>query len=51
MLVHADWAVLATVAHNMNRWVAVLGLEHNGTAVAKTIRRKYIAVPGRLTHR
>jgi hypothetical protein len=48
---NAAWAVLATVAHNMIRWLASLGLEHIGTVVAKTIRRKYIAVPGRLTHR
>jgi DDE family transposase len=48
---NAAWAVLATVAHNMIRWVAALGLEHTGTVVAKTIRRKYIALPGRLTHR
>lgn len=48
---NAAWAVLATMAHNMIRWVAALGLEHVGTVVAKTIRRKYIAVPGRLTHR
>ena len=48
---NAAWAVLATLAHNMIRWVASLGLEHTGTVVAKTIRRKYIAVPGRLTHR
>jgi hypothetical protein len=48
---NAAWAVLATMAHNMIRWVAALGFEHVGTVVAKTIRRKYIAVPGRLTHR
>jgi hypothetical protein len=48
---NAAWAVLATVAHNMIRWVASLGLEYVGPVVAKTIRRKYIAVPGRLTHR
>jgi hypothetical protein len=48
---NAAWAVLATLAHNMIRWVAALGLEHKGTVVAKTIRRKYIAIPGRLTHR
>jgi hypothetical protein len=48
---NAAWAVLATLAHNMIRWVASLGLEHKGPVVAKTIRRKYIAMPGRLTRR
>ena len=48
---NAAWAVLATLAHNMIRWLARLGLEHDGPVVAKTIRRKFIAVPGRLTRR
>ncbi len=48
---NAAWAVLATIAHNMIRWVASLGLAHVGPVVAKTIRRKFITVPGRLTHR
>jgi hypothetical protein len=48
---NAAWVVLATIAHNMIRWLASLGLEHSGPVVAKTIRRKYITVPGRLTRR
>ena len=48
---NAAWAVLATIAHNMLRWLSSLGLEHRGPVVAKTIRRKFITVPGRLTHR
>ena len=48
---NAAWAVLATVAHNMVRWLASLGLDYEGPVVAKTIRRKFITVPGRLTHR
>jgi hypothetical protein len=48
---NAAWSVLATLAHNIIRWVASLGLEHTGTVVAKTIRRIYITMPGRLTHR
>jgi len=46
---NAAWAVLASIAHNLVRWVGALGLEINGPLVAKTIRRKFIAVPGRLT--
>jgi len=48
---NAAWAVLATIAHNMMRWLASLGLGHGGPVVAKTIRRRFITVPGRLTRR
>jgi hypothetical protein len=47
---NAAWAVLASIAHNLVRWVAALGLGVTGPLVAKTIRRKFITVPGRLTH-
>jgi len=43
------WAVLASIAHNLMRWVGALGLEMTGPLVAKTIRRKFITLPGRLT--
>ena len=46
---NAAWAVLASIAHNLVRWVAALGLGVSGPLVAKTVRRKFIAVPGRLT--
>ena len=46
---NAAWAVLASIAHNLVRWVGALGLELTGPLVAKTIRRKFIALPGRLT--
>src|ERR1035438_7484545 len=35
----------------MVRWLASLGLDHDGPVVAKTVRRKFINVPGRLTRR
>ena len=46
---NAAWAVLASIAHNLVRWVGSLGLELTGPLVAKTIRRKFLALPGRLT--
>ena len=46
---NAAWAVLASIAHNLVRWVGALGLGFTGPLVAKTIRRKFIALPGRLT--
>ncbi len=45
------WAVLATLAHNLVRWVGKLGLGITGACVAKTIRRRFFAVPGRITRR
>ncbi len=47
---NAAWAVLASIAHNLVRWIGALGLELNGPLVAKTIRRKFIVLPGRLTN-
>ena len=46
---NAAWAVLASIAHNLLRWVVALGLGTKGPLVAKTIRRKFITLPGRLT--
>ena len=46
---NAAWAVLASIAHNLVRWVGALGLELKGPLVAKTIRRKFLALPGRIT--
>jgi hypothetical protein len=45
------WAVLATIAHNLIRWVGKLGLEISGPLVTKTIRRRFLTLPGRITHR
>jgi hypothetical protein len=47
---NAAWALVATLAHNLLRWVAALGLDAHGLVVAKTIRRRFITLPGRLTH-
>ncbi len=46
---NAAWAVLASIAHNLVRWVGALGLAVSGPLVAKTVRRKFIALPGRIT--
>lgn len=45
------WAVLATLAHNLVRWVTKLGLGIDGPVAMKTVRRRYFAVPGRITRR
>jgi hypothetical protein len=46
---NAAWLVLAALAHNVVRWIAALGLGIDGLVVAKTIRRRFITMPGRLT--
>lgn len=46
---NSAWAVIVTLAHNLLRWIAALGLRHDGPIVAKTIRRRYLTLPGRLT--
>lgn len=46
---NAAWLVLATLAHNLLRWTAHLGALTTGPVVAKTIRRRFLTLPGRLT--
>ena len=47
---NAAWLGAATLAHNLLRWTARLGLgSHGEQLVAKTLRRTLLALPGRLT--
>ncbi|MCU4187532.1 IS1380 family transposase [Acidiferrimicrobium sp. IK] len=46
---NSAWAAIAVLAHNLLRWTATIGGIHTGPVVAKTIRRRYIALPGRIT--
>ncbi len=46
---NAAWLVLTALAHNLLRWVAAIGLRISGLVVAKTIRRRYLTLPGRMT--
>lgn len=46
---NAAWLVACTLAHNLMRWVAILGLESTTLTVAKTIRRRLLSIPGRIT--
>ena len=43
------WAVLSSIAHNLVRWLAALGMKTAGPVVAKTVRRRLLWLPGRLT--
>ena len=46
---NAAWLVIAALAHNLLRWVAAIGLGVSGSVVAKTIRHRFLTLPGRLT--
>ena len=46
---NAAWLVIACLAHNLIRLVAALGLGAAGPVVAKSIRRRFVCLPGRIT--
>jgi len=43
------WTVIAALAHNLLRWTGVLGLGAKTVRSARTLRRRLLAMPGRLT--
>jgi hypothetical protein len=48
---HANgaWTVLAAIAHNLLRWTQLLGLPDEPVRAARTLRRRLLQIPGRLT--
>ena len=46
---NAAWTVIASLAHNLLRWSELLGLPDERPRRARTIRRRLLALPGRLT--
>ncbi len=46
---NAAWTVIACLAHNLLRWTSVLGLPGQTIRAARTVRRRLLALPGRLT--
>jgi len=48
---HANgaWTVLAALAHNLLRWTQLLGLPDTTIRAARTLRRRLLQIPGRLT--
>ena len=48
---HANsaWTVLAALAHNVLRWTQLLGLPETTVRAARTLRRRLLGIPGRLT--
>ena len=46
---NAAWTVIAAIAHNLPRWTSLLGLHETTVRAARTVRRRMLALPGRLT--
>src|SRR3954465_13236896 len=46
---NAAWTVLAALAHNVLRWTQLLGLPDTTVRAARTLRRRLLSIPGRLT--
>jgi hypothetical protein len=46
---NAAWTVIAALAHNLLRWTELLGLPNTTRRAARTLRRRLLALPGRLT--
>jgi hypothetical protein len=47
---NAAWLVLNVMAHNLARWVARIGLGPEAAFTTRTLRRRLLCLPGRLTH-
>ncbi len=41
--------MIACLAHNLLRWTTVIGLPASTVRAARTVRRRVLALPGRLT--
>jgi hypothetical protein len=46
---NAAWTVIAALAHNLLRWTTLIGLPTSAVRTARTLRRRLLALPGRLT--
>jgi Transposase DDE domain group 1 len=46
---NSAWTVLACLAHNLQRWTQLIGLPDTTVRAARTLRRRLLQIPGRLT--
>jgi hypothetical protein len=46
---NAAWTVIACLAHNLLRWTSAIGLPGTTIRAARTVRRRLLALAGRLT--
>lgn len=48
-LANAAWTVIAALAHNLLRWITLIGLPDTVIPRARTFRRRLLTIPGRIT--
>jgi hypothetical protein len=48
-IANAAWTVIAALAHNLLRWTTLIGLPDTVIPTARTIRRRLLTIPGRVT--
>jgi hypothetical protein len=48
-MANAAWTVIAALAHNVLRWTQLLALPGQTMRTARTMRRRLLTIPGRLT--
>ena len=46
---NAAWTVIGCIAHNLLRWTTIIGLPDHTVRTSRTIRRRLLSLPGRLT--
>jgi DDE family transposase len=46
---NSAWTVIAAIAHNLTRWTTLIGLPGQTIRAARTLRRRLLQIPGRLT--
>jgi hypothetical protein len=47
---NSAWTVIGALAHNLARWSTLIGLPGETVRTARTLRRRLLQIPGRLTH-
>jgi hypothetical protein len=48
-LANAAWTVIAALAHNLLRWTTLIGLPDTIIPTSRTLRRRLLTIPGRIT--
>jgi Transposase DDE domain group 1 len=48
-MANAAWTVIAALAHNLLRWTHLLALPGQTIRTARTLRRRLLTIPARLT--
>ena len=46
---NAAWTVIAALAHNLLRWTTLIAPPNTTIRTARTLRRRLLTIPGRLT--